>query len=103
MKKIILSLILLMTVTAGMAVQNDSVGAHTVQPQVEQAVQAGDLNVAALLGITENKVSDELIHQIAWSGIPNRPHFIFHTLQQCQSVPECVCEPYNGQWGCFIR
>ncbi|MFC3195324.1 hypothetical protein ACFODZ_13810 [Marinicella sediminis] len=104
MKKVLLSLILALATTFTMAASEvQDVSVDTVTAAEKALVAEPVVNVAQLLGISENTLSDDLKNIMAWQGIPNRPHFIFPNLQQCQAIPECVCEPYNGQWGCFIR
>jgi hypothetical protein len=105
MKKLVLSLIMALATTCTMAASEAEDVSVNQAPQLESSsASAPALNVAQLLGISESTLSEELQNVLAWNGgIPNRPHFIFPNLQQCLAIPECVCEPYNGMWGCFIE
>ena len=100
MKKVMFVLVLALTFTASMASQVTIDSPESMkQLKTDTLVQLEtELSVVDLLGLSENKLSDELMNSVAL-----RPHFIFRTLKQCQSVPECVCLPHYAQWACYIN
>ncbi len=101
MKKFMLMLVLAIISGAVFASQSNIQVLDTAeQSAVELNVQTGDFSVAELIGVSENTLSNELAAQFTIPGI--RPHFYFHTLQQCQAVPECVCQQEGALWACYI-
>ncbi len=101
MKKFTFILILAMISGAVLANQANIHALEGVeQPSIEMNLQSAEFTVAELIGVSENTLSDELAAQFTIPGI--RPHFYFHTLQQCQAVPECVCQQEGALWACYI-
>ncbi len=101
MKKITLMLVLAIISGAVFASQSNLNALEAAaQSATELNVQTEDFSVAELIGLSEHTISDELVAHLNIPGI--RPHFYFHTLQQCQAVPECVCQQEGALWACYI-
>jgi hypothetical protein len=102
MKSVMFTLILALSFTASMASKNTDLTVQAFdQPTVEKQVQFEEaLNVAELIGVSENSMSEELMGQM--NLLSFKPHFYFHTLQQCQAIPECVCQQEGALWACYI-
>ncbi|MCB1582026.1 MAG: hypothetical protein R3E90_12970 [Marinicella sp.] len=101
--KTLFILLMVLTCSVGFATKGtvNLEASHVDGQTVEiSAPITAELETLDLLSIPDSSLSDAMLNDL--NLISMRPHFYFHTLQQCQAVPECNCVQEGALWACYI-